>query len=60
LGHAIGGYQGGFFFDITGNYTLSYTNAVIAGVINLIIVGSLYITINRRRVALSDTAALAT
>ena len=48
LGHAIGGYQGGYFFDLTGNYTLTYTNAAIAGAINLVIVGSLIFTIKRR------------
>jgi len=53
LGHGIGGYQGGFFFDLTGDYTLSYGNAALAGVINLIIVGSLYVTIARRRAALA-------
>jgi MFS family permease len=53
LGHGIGGYQGGFFFDLTGDYTLSYANAALAGVINLIIVGSLYVTIARRRAALA-------
>jgi MFS family permease len=52
LGHAIGGYQGGFFFDLTGNYTVSYANAALAGVINLIIVGALYLTITRRRAAM--------
>lgn len=51
LGHGIGGYQGGLFFDLTGNYTLSYANAALVGVINLIVVGSLYITIARRRTA---------
>jgi MFS family permease len=52
LGHGIGGYQGGFFFDLTGGYTVTYANAALAGVINLIIVGSLYVTITRRRSAL--------
>jgi len=51
LGHGIGGYQGGFFFDMTGTYTLTYANAALAGVINLIVVGALYITVNRRRAA---------
>jgi predicted MFS family arabinose efflux permease len=55
LGHAIGGYQGGYFFDVTGNYTTSYMNAALAGMINLIIVGSLYFTIERRK----PTGALA-
>ena len=55
LGHGLGGYQGGLFFDLTGNYTLSYANAVLAGVINLVIVGSLYFTISRRRAARAVT-----
>ncbi len=53
LGHAIGGYQGGFFFDSTGDYTLSYAIAALAGAANLIIVASLYFTIARRRAALA-------
>ena len=51
VGHGIGGYQGGIFFDLTGNYTVSYANAALAGVINLIIVAALYVTITRRRAA---------
>jgi MFS family permease len=51
LGHAIGGFQGGILFDLTGSYTIAYANAALAGVINLIIVGSLYFTIARRRLA---------
>jgi MFS family permease len=51
LGHGIGGYQGGFFFDLTGAYTVSYANAALAGVVNLIIVGALHFTIARRRLA---------
>lgn len=53
LGHALGGYQGGLFFDLTGNYTLSYTNAALAGMVNLIIVGSLFLTVSRRQAALA-------
>jgi MFS family permease len=48
LGHGIGGYQGGFFFDLTGAYNVSFAFAALAGVINLLIVGSLYVTIRRR------------
>ncbi len=51
LGHGIGGYQGGLFFDLTGTYNVSFANAALAGVINLIIVGSLYMTIRRRSVS---------
>jgi MFS family permease len=53
VGHGIGGYQGGYFFDLTGDYTLSYGNAALAGVVNLIIMTTLYLTIARRRAALA-------
>lgn len=48
LGHGLGGYQGGFFFDLTGNYTVTFINAALAGIINLFIVGALYLTVSRR------------
>lgn len=48
FGHAIGGYQGGLFFDLMGNYGWAFTNAAIAGVINLVVVAALYIAITRR------------
>ncbi|MBT3551215.1 MAG: MFS transporter [Rhodospirillaceae bacterium] len=53
LGHGIGGYQGGYFFDLTGSYTISYANAAFAGIVNLVIVGALFVTLNRRRAALA-------
>ena len=53
IGHAVGGYQGGVFFDLTGDYTQTYLNAAFAGVINLIIVGSLFFTVSRRQAALA-------
>jgi MFS family permease len=49
VGHAIGGSQGGFFFDLFGNYTMTYANAALAGMINLIIVGTLFITLNKMK-----------
>lgn len=49
VGHGLGGWQGGFFYDLTDAYTWSYTNAVIAGLVNLAIVGALWWTITRRR-----------
>ena len=48
IGMGIGGYQGGFFFDWSGTYAISYANAVVAGTINLIIVGSLFFYIRGR------------
>ena len=53
VGHAIGGYQGGLFFDLTGDYTVTYVNAALAGTVNLIIVGSLFFTVSRRQAALA-------
>jgi len=41
IGMGVGGFQGGYFYDLTGNYTLSYGNAAIAGLINLTITGAL-------------------
>lgn len=48
FGHGIGGWQGGFFYDVTDGYTWTYANAVIAGTINLVILGALWWKINRR------------
>lgn len=48
MGHALGGWQGGFFYDLTGAYTWTYANAVISGLINLAIVGALWWTVTRR------------
>ena len=56
VGHAIGGFQGGYFFDSTSSYILTYANAATAGVINLIIVGSLFITINHRNSAFAKSS----
>ena len=49
LGHGLGGYQGGLFFDLTGGYTVSFANAAAAGVVNLALVGSLFVMVLRRR-----------
>lgn len=53
LGMGIGGFQAGFFFDLTGDYTLSYANAVFSGIINLTILSSLAIYRTRNRLALA-------
>ena len=57
LGHAIGGYQGGLFFDLMGNYSWAFANAAIAGAVNLFIVAALYIVITRRPGAPKGAAA---
>lgn len=49
LGHGLGGWQGGAFYDLTGDYTVSFANAAAAGILNLVIVGSLFVMMRRRR-----------
>lgn len=49
MGHGLGGWQGGFFYDFTGDYTWTYANAAISGMINLAIVGALWWKITRGR-----------
>lgn len=51
FGHAIGGYQGGALYDLTGNYTAAYAVAAIAGVLNLIIVSTLLRKTRRAQMA---------
>lgn len=41
-GHGLGGFLGGFFFDQTGTYDLTFAAAAAAGLVNLAIVGSLW------------------
>ncbi len=53
-GMGIGGYQAGFFFDLTGAYTVSFLNAALAGVVNLAILLSLRRFIARREFALAQ------
>jgi hypothetical protein len=48
LGHAIGGWQGGLSYDLTGAYAWAFTNATLFGLINLVIVGSIYIVARRK------------
>ncbi|MEE8433499.1 MAG: MFS transporter, partial [bacterium] len=38
IGMGLGGWQGGFFYDFTGGYELSFAFAVLAGILNFIII----------------------
>ncbi len=49
LGMGLGGFQGGYFYDLTGDYSTSYANAAFAGMINLVIVALLIRHRNQRR-----------
>ena len=48
LGHGVGGFQAGWFYDLTGDYMLSFANATFAGLGNLALVGALLLTLRRR------------
>jgi MFS family permease len=48
LGHGLGGFQGGYFFDQTGAYTLGFANAALAGAANLLLLGALLMRVRRR------------
>jgi MFS family permease len=55
FGHAIGGYQGGVLFDLMGDYTAAYAVAAMTGVLNLIVVGSLFRKIRRSSLLATQT-----
>ena len=55
IGHGFGGYAGGALFDWTMDYTAAFGFAALAGVVNLIIVGSLWRSVSGPR----SSAALA-
>jgi len=57
IGMGIGGYQAGYFFDITGAYFISYGNAAAMGTVNLIIVGALYLFVRHRSAAMKHPVA---
>ena len=47
VGMALGGWQGGLFYDLNGNYGQAFLNSSIAGVVNLLILGLLYLYTER-------------
>jgi hypothetical protein len=52
----LGSYQAGYFYNITAAYLLSYANAAIAGILNLLVVAALIWF--RRHQTLRQTASL--
>jgi MFS family permease len=42
IGMAIGGWQGGVFYDLCGDYVVSFANASLGGLANLLILALLY------------------
>jgi MFS family permease len=56
-GMGLGGWQGGYFYDLTGTYTWSFAAAALAGIANLGIVGSLWLYLTRRQSGLQAQPA---
>lgn len=54
IGMGLGGYFGGLFYDLTGDYQVSFGLAALAGVGNMIFVALLYLRLTRSK-ALLDT-----
>lgn len=48
VGMGLGGWQGGFFFDVSGDYTVSFANAAATGFINVLLIGGLHLYVTRR------------
>lgn len=51
IGMGLGGFQGGVFFDRTGTYAVSYANAALSGVVNLLIFWAFVSHITRKHAA---------
>jgi MFS family permease len=52
-GMALGGLQGGLCFGATGDYSLSFANAVLAGLINLATLGTMALMLRRATLRVS-------
>lgn len=61
IGMALGAWQGGLFYDLNGDYVQAFLNSSIAGAINLLILGLLYLYTVRwaGRGALRESTAIA-
>ena len=51
MGHALGGWQGGLSFDLTGAYFWAFANATLLGLVNLAVIGAIYLAVNRKHLS---------
>ena len=57
FGMALGGWQGGLFYDLCGSYRVSFANASLGGVANLLVLGLLWlVTVRRPRLSVRAAA----
>jgi len=59
IGMGLGGWQGGYFFDLSGGYVLPFANAALSGVVNLVLVGGFILMLSRRGVTTRPAFATA-
>ena len=48
-GHGLGGAVGGYLYDMTATYDLTFAVAALTGVVNLAIIGALGLYLSQRR-----------
>jgi len=53
MGHALGGWQGGLSFDLTRAYFWAFANAVMFGIVNLAIIGAIYLALKHKHLSLA-------
>jgi len=51
VGMSLGGYLGGLIYDLSGGYPIAFATGAVAGVLNLLIIGSLLATTRARQSA---------
>jgi MFS family permease len=57
FGMALGGWQGGVFYDLCGSYDVSFANASLGGVANLLVLSLLWLVTVRRPLVAARMAA---
>ncbi len=57
-GIGLGGWQGGYLFDLSGDYSASFAVALSAGIVNIIVLGVLWLRLHRGRGTLGTEAGV--
>lgn len=55
-GIGLGGWQGGYLFDLSGDYSASFAVALLAGIVNILVLGTLWLHLHRRTGTLETEA----
>lgn len=57
-GIGLGGWQGGILFDLSGDYSVSFAVALFAGIVNIAVLGALWLRLHRRSEILGTEASV--